>query len=166
MSQQDLTIIGRVEPIAFIDYGIVDIPAKIDTGADTSSVWATEVAEGIDGLSFVLFAPESEYYTGQVITLPKSKYTITRVSNSFGDREFRYKVKLRVQVQGHTVRATFTLANRQDKLYPALIGRRLLKGRFLVDVKQGHPLTEAEKKRRERLNTIIEALPQGKAELS
>lgn len=147
----DLGIIGRAERIDFLDYGIANVPAKTDTGADLSSVWATDITEQSDGLHCKLFGPGSSLYTGNTIVFPSSSYTITRIANSFGQKEIRYKVKIRIKVKDRTIRATFTLADRSQKTYPVLLGRRLLKGKFLVDVAQGDPLIKLEEQRTKKL---------------
>ena len=48
---------------------------------------------------------------------------------------------------GRRIRATFTIANRQTQVYPVLIGRNVLRGKFIIDVKLGKVLSLAEKKR-------------------
>jgi ribosomal protein S6--L-glutamate ligase len=130
-----------------LDFGIEGVPAKVDTGADLSAIWASSIEEKDDGLYFVLFAPESPYYSGKVQRFTKPDYSLTRVANSFGHKELRYKVKLRINVKGRIIRATFTLSDRSQKAYPLLLGRRLLHGKFLVDVTDGEPLHEEEEQR-------------------
>lgn len=141
---KDIDIIGRAEKIDFVDYGVKDVAAKIDTGADSSSIWASNINEHDGELSFTLFGPKSKYYTGEVITLKKSNFGQKRVENSFGQRETRYTVKMRIRVKGRLIKATFTLSNRSKKVYPILLGRRMLSGKFLVDVKSGTPLVKEE----------------------
>jgi len=142
--KKPLQTIGRAEKVNLLDFDIESVAAKIDTGADSSSIWASNIEEKEDGLYFVLFGPESHYYTGKVQRFTKPDYTLTRVANSFGHKELRYKVKLRIKVKDRTIRATFTLSNRSSKTYPLLIGRRLLHGKFLVDVRGGEPLQHEE----------------------
>jgi hypothetical protein len=151
-------IIGRAEKVFFVDVSKQPIPAKVDTGADLSSIWATDIHVEDDKLSFKLFGPSSEFYTGKAIVLAKKDYSVTRVANSFGHREVRYVVKLRIRIAGRLVQGTFTLSNRASKLYPILLGRRLLKGKFVVDVAQGDPLHEAEKARRQKLQVDLDKL--------
>jgi len=69
--------------------------------------------------------------------LATREYKTVLVKNSFGHVEPRYKVRLQVSVAGRTIRAWFTLANRANNNFPILIGRRTLRGRFLVDVGVG-----------------------------
>jgi hypothetical protein len=147
----DKPIIGRVELISFPGIGLIDVPAKVDTGADLSSVWATNIVESDKGLEFILFDETSPYFTGQRIQLLPGEYSITRISSSFGQKELRYRIKLPIKIAGKRIRATFTLADRKDKLYPILIGRRMISKKFYVDVSSGTPLREQEKARSVKL---------------
>jgi hypothetical protein len=145
------TTIGRAEPIQLLDQGGLTIIAKVDTGADLSSIWVSEVVETAEGLTFVLFEAGHPEYSGDVIKVAPGEYSKARIANSFGQREIRYTVKLRIKLAGRSIRATFSLANRKDKLYPVLLGRRLLKGKFIVDVSKGDPLHKQEKVRKQKL---------------
>lgn len=147
----DQNVVGRAEKVDFPKQGIIGITAKVDTGADSSSIWATDISENDEVLRFKLLGKSSEFYTGQEIILEADQYDTTRVANSFGNKEIRYVVKLSVRVRGRLVRGSFTLANRANKTYPILLGRKLLAGKFVVDVKQGAPLHEAEKAKRRQL---------------
>lgn len=137
-----LPVIGRVTPVAFLDAGVNDLPAKVDTGAYRSSVWASNIHEKDGRLYFTLLGPKSPYYSGKEIST--DEYRLVQVESSFGHKQQRYSVFLRVQVGGRVIRSNFTLANRAAKTYPALVGRKMLKGRFVVDVAQGQPLKDEE----------------------
>jgi glutathione synthase/RimK-type ligase-like ATP-grasp enzyme len=128
----ELIHIGTTALVSLPDSDIYDVPAKVDTGADSSAIWASNIVEQDKTLSFVLFDTPSIYYTGQPIVT--NEYKVTRIKNSFGQTERRYKVYLKIVVTGRTIRATFTLANRKNSRYPILIGRKTLHGKFLVDV--------------------------------
>lgn len=146
------TVIGRAEQIELVDFGNQVIIAKIDTGADISSIWASDVIEKNGKLSFVLFGEKSPYYTGKVIHLKTPDYRLTRIANSFGTKELRYVVQLRVRIHDRVINAVFSLADRSSKTYPILLGRRLLNRKFLVDVSKGQPLLAEEKSRRRKLH--------------
>ncbi|MFY9228056.1 MAG: RimK/LysX family protein [Candidatus Microsaccharimonas sp.] len=154
MQDKTLTTIGRAEKVNLIDLGFNHVPAKVDTGADASSIWASAQQNG-DKIEVVFFGPESDYYDGQVHKFPKSSYTMTRVSSSFGHREIRYKLKLKIKVKGRIINGSFTLSDRSAKLYPILLGRSLLKHKFIVDVSKGKPLIAEEKDRRAKLKEAI-----------
>lgn len=156
MTSQPKTLIGRVEEITLLDFGNQLVLAKVDTGADRSSVWASNITEKNGKLSFVLFDKQSAYYTGQVMEFPQNKFTQIVVENSFGHQETRYLVKLRIKLAGRLVRASFTLADRSVKTYPILLGRRLLTGKYLVDVSNGKPLRNLERIKNAERQAIID----------
>jgi len=149
-------VIGRVEKVSFPEIGISGVHAKIDTGADLSSLWATDIHEENGVLRFKLFGPKSPHYSGKEIEIPGPHYLLTRVANSFGHREMRYVIKLQIKLAGKLIVATFTLADRSRKTYPILIGRKLLKGKFLIDVAKGTPLREVEKKKKDKMKAEID----------
>ncbi len=154
MSQKQ--IIGRVEKISFPELGIKNVHAKIDTGADVSSIWATGIQE-VDGvLRFKLFGKKSPHYTGKELEFYPPHYLLTRIANSFGHKELRYVVKLQLMLGGRTIVGTFTLSDRSRKTYPVLIGRKLLNRKFLVDVAKGSPLAEVEDHKKNRMRTELE----------
>lgn len=155
--KEEQQTLGRAERIDIVDLALSDVPAKIDTGADNSAIWASRVSEEKDGLHCVFFGPGSPYYTGKTSVINKD-YHITRIASSFGQKELRYKIKLRIRVKGRIIRATFTLSDRSTKTYPILLGRRLLKGKFLVDVSRGQPLHDVEKAKTKHLQQDIEQL--------
>lgn len=127
----ELGVIGSTE---YISIGKLDkIPAKIDTGADSSSIWASDIEVEEDGtLAYKLFAPKSPYYTGEVL---KSKdYTVSVIRSSNGSEQIRYRTTIPLKIDGRTVKAALTLADRSRNNFPILIGRRTISGKFLVDV--------------------------------
>lgn len=131
--KREPTVIGSKADVDFPELGIFVVPAKIDTGADSSSIWASNVEQSEPGvLRFSLFAQGSPFYTGE--RLSTTDYTLISVKNSFGQTEYRYKVKLQVKVGGRLIRSHFTLADRSKNSQPALIGRQTLKNKFIVDV--------------------------------
>ena len=152
---KNLTVIGRAERIDVPQLSITHVPAKIDTGADASSIWGKGSVDSRGRLDVVFFGPDSPFYDGEIHTFPKSAYTITRVSSSFGHREIRYKLKLKIKVNERIINGSFTLADRSTKLYPILLGRSLLRNKFIVDVSKGRPLIAEEKARRIKLQNEL-----------
>lgn len=134
-----LKVVGSTEYVEVS--GIKNIPAKIDTGADTSAIWASQINMESDGtLSFVLFNSKSPLYTGEKLTT--TDYLARSVRSSHGDTQIRYRVKLPIVLGGEAFTTTFTLANRSRNNFPVLIGRHTLEDRFLVDVSKAaieHP---------------------------
>jgi hypothetical protein len=141
-----LPIIGNYEYVELPDFGIKGVPAKIDTGAYRSAIWATNIK--VDSItktvSFCLFGPSSLLYTGKRVTLPLER--IGSIKSSSGHTEVRYIVKMGIKLGGKKLRGTFTLANRASHAYPVLVGRRLIYNKFLVDVTKGEPIVRYGKK--------------------
>lgn len=132
MLQKD--IIGRN---VRIDFGrrAVGVPAKVDTGADSSSVWASDVRVNKDGiLTFCLFGKGSLYYSGEV--LKRADFSVAKVRSSSGHEQVRYRTHFTITVKGRKIKAMFNLSDRGDNLFPVLIGRRTIAGKFLVDVQE------------------------------
>lgn len=144
-------VIGRSEKISFVELGFSKVPAKIDTGAKTSAVWATKIHETAEGLEFRLFGPSSKLYTGERHVV--KQFEIVTVASSIGEPQERYKVRLLVKVRGKKIHAYFTLADRSRQAYPVLLGRNVLRGKFVVDVKAGRPDHKAERLRSESLQS-------------
>ena len=129
-------IIGRTAHIVIPSESARKIRVKIDTGADRSSIWASNIAMSDDGeLSFTLFAPESKFYSGTVYRT--KNFEASRVRSAHGDLQVRFRVHLTIILGGKKIRGTFTLADRSKNRYPALIGCKILNKKFLVDVSKG-----------------------------
>lgn len=127
---RDLEIIGNAEYIS-ID-GQERIPAKIDTGADSTSVWASNIEVKEDQkLYFTLFSKKSSLYTGKVLKREDYKVAIIRSSN--GTEQIRYRVILPLKIRERTIRASVTLTDRSKNWFPVIIGRKTIANRFLVD---------------------------------
>ncbi|WP_373524134.1 RimK/LysX family protein, partial [Aquiflexum sp.] len=61
-----------------------------------------------------------------------------KVKNSFGQAEVRYKVSTKVIMFGVEFEAEFTLTDRSKMRNPILLGRKILIGRFIVDVQEAN----------------------------
>lgn len=133
-NNKHLMIIGRSEPINFVDYpGLTDLPAKVDTGAYRSAIHAENIYVDEAGhLHFVLFGnhPICANCATEIIT---DQYSTATISNSFGDTEERYEVTLKVKIGPKIFQESFSLADRSKKIFPILLGRKLLNDRFLID---------------------------------
>jgi hypothetical protein len=127
-------IIGRSEQLDLVDLD-AQVPTKIDTGAYHSAIHCTKIVElersGQKILQAELLGHPS---SPKAHSVDFPEYELVAVRNSFGDQEIRYKIKLRVKLGSKTFWSSFTLADRTNNLMPVLIGRELLKNRFLVDV--------------------------------
>ncbi len=124
-----LKIIGRREYVNFPLLNIEHVEAKIDTGAYTCAIDCNhiEIKNEDDKkiLSFRLFNNE---------TYKVKEFTRKKIKNSFGEMEERYIIKTLISIGKKRIKTTISLSDRGNMRYPVLIGRRLLKGKFIVDV--------------------------------
>jgi hypothetical protein len=127
------TLLGPVQKVGFPELDLSGVSARVDTGARTSAVWASGIREKDGVLSFKLFDKANKHYSGEVIRT--QHYSRRSVTSSIGIVEERYMIKLLILIKGRKIKASFTLANRSKQVYPVLIGRNVLRGKFVVDVK-------------------------------
>jgi hypothetical protein len=127
-------ILGRSDRVDLPQLGVFDIHAKVDTGAYTSSLHC-QSAEVIDGvLEFVLLDDEHPEFTGFRFRFPQ--YELRDIRNSFGEVERRYVIVTTLKIFNEDITTEFSLCNRGSLKFPVLVGRKILRNRFLIDVDQ------------------------------
>jgi len=126
--------LGRSDRVDLPGLGLSDIHAKVDTGAYNCSLHCgySKVVEG--QLEFVLLDEEHPEFTG--VKYFFKKFAQREIKNSFGEAEMRYVIKTSIRIFDHKIRAEFSLSNRGNLKFPVLLGRKILRGRFLIDVTQ------------------------------
>ncbi|MCW3103330.1 MAG: ribosomal protein modification protein RimK [Bacteroidetes bacterium] len=130
--QKEKQLIGRREVIAFPELGLFEITAKVDTGAYTTALHCHDIYEKDGTLHFKLLDPSHPDYNEQEQTF--SEYTEKEIKNSFGEVEKRYIIKTIIKIGRKRIKSVISLTDRGNMRYPVLIGRKLLKNRFIVDV--------------------------------
>lgn len=124
--------IGRRELIDFPELGLYQVTAKVDTGAYTTALHCHDIREENGMLYFKLLDPTHPDYTEKEQTL--SNYSRKEIKNSFGETENRYIIKTQVRIGRKRILSVISLTDRGTMRYPVLIGRKLLKNRYVVDV--------------------------------
>lgn len=130
--QKEKLIIGRREEVDFPELGLYGITAKIDTGAYTTALHCHDIQETGGVLQFKLLDPSHPEYNEQVQAF--TEFTQKGIKNSFGEIEKRYIIKTSIKIGERRIKAVISLSDRGKMRYPVLIGRKLLKNRFIVDV--------------------------------
>ncbi len=125
----DIKLIGRREYVNFPSLNLTHIEAKIDTGAYTCSIHCKNIQlltkEGKPLLTFQL--QDNEVHTVE-------HFYKKKIKNSFGEMEERFIIKTVIQIGRKKINTTVSLSDRGNMRYPVLIGRKLLKNKFIVDV--------------------------------
>jgi len=128
------TVLGGIEMVHLDPPGL-EFSARIDTGAQTSSLNALDIVEfERDGKPFVKFNlihPQ----TGEKIELTRRLRRYARVKE-LGNRESQRRpvVRMRVILADIDEQINFTLENRSRFKHQVLIGRNLLQDLAIVDV--------------------------------
>ncbi len=151
------SIIGRDTLVDFGDK-ITGVPAKVDTGADSSAVWASGIfVDKSHKLHFKLFGEGSPFYTGEEYVV--EEYTVVLTKSASGDVVMKYRVKMPINIEGKRIIVNFGLSDRSTHNYPILIGRRTLKGKFIVDVSQEAKTVINKRKKTLHLNEQMKENP-------
>ncbi|QCR24430.1 RimK/LysX family protein [Pontibacter sp. SGAir0037] len=153
-SDVEKKLIGRREKVSFPELGIEEIEAKIDTGAYTSAIHCSDIHEEVqpDGTKVIaldLLDPSHPQYNHKKLKF--SEYDFREIKNSFGDVQERYVITTKIQVFDEVIEAEFSLSDRSDMKYPVLIGRKLLKGRFVVDVSRKNVAFKSRNKQQKKI---------------
>jgi hypothetical protein len=130
--EKSKTIFGYVERVVISDQGF-SLKAKLDTGAETSSLDARNIKRfrrnGERMVRFEVLDPE----TGQLVTLERPLARIVRIRQNDGPYERRPVVRMWLCI-GHLLqRVEVNLVDRADFIYPLLIGRSAMRGAIIVD---------------------------------
>ena len=129
-------IIGRTITVDLPRLGFMGIAAKVDTGAYYCSLHCHHIevreADGKKLLFFMLLDPSHPEYKEKEIRV--KNFGIKTIKNSFGETEDRYIIRTAIRIGGRRIKTYVTLTDRGSMTYPMLIGRRLLKNKFIVDV--------------------------------
>lgn len=133
-------LIGRRELVDFPILGLERVEAKIDTGAYTSALHCTEIGERKEGDSkYLWFRLDSNYGNEGDITEHRfTDYARKKIKSSTGEPEERFVIKTPVKIGSRIIHTTISLSDRANMRYPVLLGRRLLKRKFIVDVARIH----------------------------
>ena len=129
-----MQILGRYDRVDLPELGLYNIHAKIDTGAYTCSLHCHK-AEIVDGkLEFILLDEEHPEFTGMKFIF--EKFEKRNIKNSFGEVEKRFVIETSITIFEEVITTKFSLSNRGSLKFPILIGRKILRNRYLIDVKK------------------------------
>ena len=122
---QKLKIIGRREFACFPSLNMNQLVAKIDTGAYSNAIHCMYI-ELKENKLYVKFLNDEVHVF--------SDFAQKKIKNSSGEMEERFIIQTTIHLGGKKINTRMSLTDRGNMRYPILIGRRLLKGKFLVDV--------------------------------
>lgn len=145
-----MDILGRYDRVDLPDLGLLNIHAKVDTGAYTSSLHCHKAEVVGDTLEFILLDEEHPEFTGMKFAF--REFEERDIRNSFGEVERRFVIVTTLRIFNEEITTEFSLSNRGSLKFPILIGRKILRNRFLIDITKKN-LSYKEKRRRAMLKT-------------
>lgn len=127
-------VLGWREWLALPELGIRAIRAKVDTGARSSALHVVDQElfrrDDADWVRFALETGEP----GQSSQVVEARVVDRRrVTDSGGHSSERIFIRTRLCLAGRQWRAELNLAQRRNMLFPMLLGRTAMAGRFIVD---------------------------------
>lgn len=130
-----LSVVGLSEWISLPDLGLVGMRAKIDTGAGTSALHASDIQP------FTLGDEEWVRFTAHLGTLVQRKHrceaplvAVKRIKSSNGQTQLRYMIRTRLTLGDRTWPVHFTLTCRRNMRYRVLLGAKaLIHGQLVVN---------------------------------
>ena len=125
-------ILGRYDRVDLPDLGLYNIHGKIDTGAYTCSLHCQRAEIVDEKLEFVLLDQEHPEFTGMKFVF--ENFEKRDIKNSFGEVEQRFIIVTSIKIFEEVITTEFSLCNRGSLKFPILIGRKILRNRFLIDV--------------------------------
>jgi hypothetical protein len=128
----DLQILGWVENARLPDPGM-DLKAKLDTGAETSSLDARILKKfRKSGKRWVRFAV-TDRDSGEEFVIVRERVRTIGVVQHDGSRQTRPVVTLEICIAGRLLNTEVSLIDRSEFNYPLLLGRSALDSFALVD---------------------------------
>ena len=124
------TSIGWREWIYLPKFDDFAIKAKVDTGARTSALHATQIKEyDKNGKTMVSFRL---HQSNKHIDISTQLIRHIKIISSFGDSEIRPLIRLKICLGEHSWLTEVTLTKRSRMTYPMLIGRNTLMKKYLI----------------------------------
>jgi hypothetical protein len=130
----DKQIVGWVERVR-LQPGNVLLEAKLDTGAEYSSLDATNITKfSRDGQDWVRF--EVNDHHDKTITMERPLLRQATIKRHFAKSQSRPVIRLRLCIGKVSEETEVNLVDRHGLVYPILIGRKFMEGRLVIDPNQ------------------------------
>jgi len=117
------------------ELGVIEVKAKVDTGADNSSLHAFDIerfeSDGIDMVRFEIHPRQRKRKPS--ISCVAKVVGERKVKNPGGRMEIRPVIRTTLIVAGERLEALVNLTTRDEMTFRMLLGRRTVRKHFVVD---------------------------------
>lgn len=121
--------LSHSEKVSFPELGINSMRAKIDSGADGTSIHANDIKEKNGVLSFWIKSPNK--------VLEFKNFKKITVRNSSGSKQDRYQITTLIKFDNFETKLKISLTNRENMKFPCILGKNFIKsGKFTIDLNQ------------------------------
>lgn len=126
--------IGWRETVSLPDLDLTSFQAKIDTGARTTALHATNIRQlEINGRMWVEFLPDHQVLDGSDLCAAPVLHRRS-ITNTSGTPEERFIITSHLTLGPRQARIEISLTDRSDMVFPVIIGRTGLRQlRMIVD---------------------------------
>ena len=129
-AKTSLTPLGWREWVFLPSYNDFKLKAKIDTGARTSAIHATNIQiyqkDSSEMVKFQIYQSQS------FLDIDTELISYKKIKSSFGQTEIRPTVHMKIQIGKEIWLTEITLAHRANLTYPMLIGRNSLNKKHII----------------------------------
>ncbi|HTV87242.1 MAG TPA: RimK/LysX family protein [Dyella sp.] len=130
----DLITLGWRERLALPQFGIASLKVKLDTGARSSSLHVDKLETfERDGATWLRFTVGLGRRSARQVLCEAPARDRRVVVDTGGGRSERWFIHTQVMLAGERFEVDMNLTDRRHMLFPMLLGRTALIGRFAVD---------------------------------
>lgn len=129
-------LLGAIEVVDLPDLDIQKLSVRVDTGAQTSSLHATNVKEITEDGRVLL-----QFNTVSGIEVKTKIHDIRQIKSSNGTRQKRYVIETSLKIGSESWPIELTLTDRSDMSFDMLLGREGMVGRAIVDPEHNYLLS-------------------------
>ncbi|HEX8776694.1 MAG TPA: RimK/LysX family protein [Rhodanobacter sp.] len=128
------TVLGWRERLALPQLGIAQLKAKLDTGARSSALHVETLDSFLrDGAVWLRFTVRAGRHPSDAMHCEAPALDRRVVTDTGGHRTERWFIRSEVLLAGRRFETDINLTDRRHMLFPMLLGRSALHGRFMVD---------------------------------
>jgi hypothetical protein len=131
-SEPPILIVGWMEYVDLPDLGLLDLKAKIDTGARTSAIHATDITPfkkgDEDWVRFTTHATQD----GEHVTLESPVHSSRSIMNTSGVPEERIIIRTKFRLARRMWTIDMSLTDRENMTFTLIVGRTALKNHSIA----------------------------------
>lgn len=135
VNKKKLRTIGWREWVSMPEFGVTEIKAKVDTGADNSSLHAFNLErfeqDGVEMVRFEIHPRQRKRKPSIECVAPVALER--KVKNPGGRSELRPVIRTTLIIAAQEVEALVNLTTRDEMTFRMLLGRRTVRNHFVVD---------------------------------